>query len=143
VNHLAYVDTSAFIKLLLAEPETPAIRTALRGWPNLVASEILFIEAHRVGMREHRQPDVANLLQTVTLLSLTPTIRQRSATIGTARLRTLDAIHLATAETLGGDLGIIFTYDRRMLSDAPLEGLPVRAPAPTCAEVRPRLEDRS
>jgi len=131
VNHLAYVDTSAFIKLLITEDETPALRTALTEWPDLVSSEILFIEAHRVGVRENRQGDVATLLQGVSLLGYTPAVRQRAATIGTAQLRTLDAIHLATAEALGDDLGVIFTYDARQLSDAPLEGLPVRAPAPT------------
>lgn len=131
MNHLAYVDTSAFIKLLLAEPETSALRVALSEWPDLVASEILFIEAHRVGVREQRQADVATLVQGISLLALTEAIRQRAATIGTAQLRTLDAIHLATAEALDDDLGVIFTYDRRMLGDGPLEGLAVRAPAPT------------
>ena len=131
MNHLAYVDTSAFIKLLLTEDETPALRTALIEWPDLVSSEILFIEAHRVGVRENRQADVATLLQGVTLVGYTPAVRQRAATIGTAQLRTLDALHLATAEALGDDLGVIFTYDKRMLSDGPLEALPVRAPPPT------------
>ena len=131
MNHLAYVDTSAFLKLLLTEFETPALRTALTEWPDLVSSEILFIEAHRAGVREHRQADVTTLLQGVTLLGLTPSVRQRAATIGTAHLRTLDAIHLATAEALDDDLGVIFTYDKRMLADGPLEGLAVRAPTPT------------
>jgi len=84
VNHLAYLDTSAFIKLLITEDETPALPTALTDWPDLVASEILFVEAH-----------------------------------------------LATAEALGDDLGVIFRYDRRMLSDGLLEGLAVRAPSST------------
>lgn len=131
MNHLAYVDTSAFIKLLLTEDETPALRTALTEWPDLVSSEIAFIEAHRIGLRENRQADVTTLLQGVTLVGYTPAVRQRAATIGTAHLRALDAIHLATAEALGHDLGVIFTYDKRMLSDGLLEGLPVRAPAPT------------
>lgn len=131
MKHLAYVDTSALIKLILTEPETPALRVALTEWPDVVASEILFIEAHRVGIRENRQADVKTLLQGVTLLSLTPAIRQRAAMIGTGQLRTLDAVHLATAEALDDDLGVIFTYDTRMLDDGPLEGLPVRAPTPT------------
>lgn len=90
----------------------------------------MFIEAHRVGVREGRQVDVTTLLATVTLLGCTPAIRQRAATIGTARLRTLDAIHLATAEALADDLGVIFTYDLRQLNDGPLEGLRVSAPSP-------------
>lgn len=130
MNHLAYVDTSAFIKLLLTEPETPALTAALSDWPELVSSEILAIEAHRVGLREGRQADVATLLQAVSLLAYTAPIGQRAATIGTKQLRTLDAIHLATAEGLGDDLGVIFTYDLRQLADAPLEGLRVRAPTP-------------
>ena len=131
MNHLAYIDTSALIKLLLTEDETPALRTALTEWPALVSSEILYIEAYRVGVREGRQADIAILLEGVNLLGYTPAVRQRAAMIGTAQLRALDAIHLASAEALGDDLGVIFTYDKRMLSDGPLEGLPVRAPTPT------------
>lgn len=78
MNHLAYVDTSAFIKLLLTEPETAALRTALSDWPDLVSSEILGIEAHRVGIREGRQAGVATLLQAVTLLAYTPAIGRRA-----------------------------------------------------------------
>ncbi len=131
MNHLAYVDTSAFLKLLLSEPETPALRLALTEWPELVSSEILFIEASRAGIRESRQADIDTLLQGVTLLGYTAAVRQRAATIGTAKLRTLDPIHLATAEALDDNLGVIFTYDKRMLTDGPLEGLAVRAPAAT------------
>ena len=47
--------SSAFIKLVPTEPETPALRSALTEWPELVSSEILIIEIHRVGARENRQ----------------------------------------------------------------------------------------
>ncbi len=61
-------------------------------------------------------------------LPFTIAIRDRSAHIGTNRLRALDAVHLATAEALDTRLGIILTYDDRMMESASLEGLPYRAP---------------
>ena len=45
-------------------------------------------------------------------------------------LRTLDAIHLATAMAVGDDLEAIVTYDERMVATASLLGLPTLAPRP-------------
>jgi predicted nucleic acid-binding protein len=52
-----------------------------------------------------------------------------AATIGPGFLRSLDAIHLATAARLGTELGALFTYDRRMQEEAERLGLPALAPA--------------
>jgi uncharacterized protein len=48
--------------------------------------------------------------------------------IGSTLLRSLDAIHLATAASIRGELGVLITYDQRMLADAEALGLPVLAP---------------
>ena len=50
--------------------------------------------------------------------------------IGSNLLRSLDAIHLSTAASITADLGVLITYDRRMLVDAQSIGLPVLAPRP-------------
>ena len=48
--------------------------------------------------------------------------------IGSNTLRSLDAIHLATAASITAELGVLITYDRRMIADAQIIGLPVLAP---------------
>jgi predicted nucleic acid-binding protein len=57
-------------------------------------------------------------------------IRRLSHRIGQPTLRALDAVHLASAASLGDELGVLFTYDDRMIDGALLEGLPVWAPKP-------------
>jgi uncharacterized protein len=47
----------------------------------------------------------------------------------TAGLRSLDAIHLATALSLGDDVGAVFAYDTRLSEAAADAGLDVRAPS--------------
>jgi len=62
-------------------------------------------------------------------LELTPAIRRAAAELEPATLRSLDAIHVATAMSLGADLGGILTYDGRMQDAAQAVGLAVVAPA--------------
>ena len=55
-------------------------------------------------------------------------VRRLAATVGSPSLRSLDAIHLATALSLGDDLGAFCCYDRRLASEAEAVGLAVLAP---------------
>jgi hypothetical protein len=48
-------------------------------------------------------------------------------------VRTLDAIHVGTARLLGGDLGVLISYDHRMLSAAHIYNLPRLAPGADAA----------
>jgi predicted nucleic acid-binding protein len=52
-----------------------------------------------------------------------------AAQIGGTALRSLDAIHLATALSISDELGALITYDYRMVSDGQAIGLPVLSPA--------------
>lgn len=52
-----------------------------------------------------------------------------AATVGPSSLRTLDAIHLATALGLGAELDAFVTYDNRLAEAARSLGLPVVSPA--------------
>lgn len=128
---LAYIDTSALLRLVFTDNDTPALAAVLTEWPDVVSSEVLQVEARRAGKREGREVDVEALLAGVTLLPLTAEIRERAGTIGTGLLRALDAIHLATVEALGPRLGLALSYDRRQLDDGLLEGLPMLAPRAT------------
>lgn len=129
-GELAYVDSSALVKTFKAEPESGAIVTALSEWPDLVSSYLIVPEVLRVGRLTGLWSEARAVVDALGKLPLTPAIRDRSAYIGSDNLRALDAIHLATAEALEAGLGVIFTYDDRMIEGASLEGLPYRAPLP-------------
>lgn len=127
----AYLDASAFIKLVAAEPETPALETELEQWSELASSELLEVEAGR--FRQRYGGDVANAIELglgqMTLIPIGSEVRSVAATVRPARVRSLDAIHLATALSLGSRLGVLFAYDRRLLEAAEQNGLRTLAPA--------------
>jgi len=132
MSDLAYIDTSAFVKLFNAEPESEAMAAAVDGdWPLIVASEILAVEGFRTAVRLGGQAPAraAQLLVRVALYPLSPRVREGACRIGTPQLRTLDAIHLATAISLGEKVGAIFTYDKRLAQAGADAGLRVLAPA--------------
>jgi uncharacterized protein len=65
----------------------------------------------------------------ISVIELTETIRARAAQLEPVPLRSLDALHLATALEIGDDLGAVVTYDDRMAGAAVSLGLAVLAPA--------------
>jgi predicted nucleic acid-binding protein len=67
-------------------------------------------------------------LQRLSLLPIDQQVIDHAATLPPASLRSLDAIHLATALSLGDDLGILIAYDERLVSAARDSGLPVATP---------------
>ncbi|HEV7769415.1 MAG TPA: type II toxin-antitoxin system VapC family toxin [Solirubrobacterales bacterium] len=129
---LAYVDTSAFLKLLGSEPESALVVEAIDStWPHLVASEILAVESFRAALLlgGEAPAEVTRLLNLVALQPLSREIRDSACRIAPPRLRTLDAIHLATAISLDRRIGAIFTYDKRLAEASADAGLQVLAPA--------------
>lgn len=130
-EQLVYLDTSAFVKLVIPEPETDALVAALAGNVRLVASEILEVEALRAARRatgEAGTTATRTQLTGVRLLPLTAQIRQRTCELEPDTLRSLDAIHIATALDLGERLTRMYTYDTRMTGAAGEAGLVVHAP---------------
>ncbi len=130
-EELVYLDTSAFVKLVIPETETAALIAALSAKARLVASEILEVEALRAVRRANGEAGVSaarTQLAGVRLLPLTSRIRERAGGLEPATLRSLDAIHIATALDLGKPLARIYSYDARMATAARDAGLHVFAP---------------
>jgi len=126
-----YLDASALVKLAVHEPETPALEHAVLNRDALFSSELGAVELHRAlgrsGRREaHAQAE--EVLEAVFLAGLTPTIRERAGRLAPSTLRTLDAIHVATALSLSlPDLEFV-TYDDRQADAARAHGLRVLQP---------------
>jgi predicted nucleic acid-binding protein len=127
---VAYLDSSALVKLIAVESETSALRRELRHWPQRTSSRLAVVEVTRAAGRlgPAAQALVPQLLAGIRLLAIDPVVAA-SATIGTTVLRSLDAIHLATAAGLAHEIGVLITYDRRMLAEAPGYGLRAIAPS--------------
>jgi predicted nucleic acid-binding protein len=127
---LVYLDSSAFVKLVLPEPETPALVAALKGTVRLVASEILEVEVLRATRRGGGDIAAARTqLAAVRLLPLGSDVRARASELNPPTVRSLDAIHLATALSLGEKLGDMYSYDERMVFAGREVGLDIRAPS--------------
>jgi uncharacterized protein len=129
---LLYLDASALVKLVLREPETPALVDALPSEARLVASEIAEIELLRAVRRaagENAVESARSRLESVRLLPLSRRIRRRACELAPAMLRTLDAVHLATALDLGELLDAVYVYDARLGEAAKRAGLRVLAPS--------------
>ena len=133
---MIYLDTSAIVKLIRIEDES----AALVGWLNeqsgqpLVASALAEIELPRALRRS--QPEVLSLVAAVLSrlhrVDINAAVRATAAAYVEPTLRTLDAIHLATAEFLvasGLQFTAFVTYDKRLAEAASRIGLPLTSPA--------------
>lgn len=120
------------VKLVISEPESEALWATIGSeWPQLLASEILAIETARATLRlgSGTSAVVARRLRSVALLPLTAEIRKVAGHVGPPELRTLDAIHLATALSASDRIGAVLTYDTRLAQASADAGLRVLAPA--------------
>jgi predicted nucleic acid-binding protein len=129
---MIYLDSAAIVKLVHAEPDSEALRAWLDeradvGW---VSSVLLEVESFRAVARYSpgsvgRLPPVLDLIE---LVELDPGIRILAQAVSPATIRSLDAIHVATALRLGGQLTSFVTYDKRLADAAAAAGLTVDMP---------------
>jgi len=128
---LTYLDSSAIVKLAVLEPESAALRTFLRRRRPLTSSALARTEVARallpLGDRAVRQGD--DVLRRVELVRLSAGVLALAGRLLPSELRSLDALHLATAQLLGGDLRLVVTYDDRMAAAATALGMKVSSPA--------------
>lgn len=126
-----YFDTPALSKLVVAEPETSEL-VAWIGEQNApaVASDLARTALLRVTRRlaPHRISDARAVLASVNLASLHAGVFELAGDVEPPDLRSLDAIHLASALDLGPDLEGIVTYDLRLAMAARSHGVEVYCP---------------
>jgi predicted nucleic acid-binding protein len=126
-----YLDTSVLGRVLLDEPDTPAIRRELGHFERHVSSGLLSVELHRLGLRENMLALVSELLSGKVLIPVDAEILTAAETIAPPTVATLDAIHLATAVSLSsaGQLDALMTYDKQLATGAREHGIEVLAPS--------------
>lgn len=126
-----YLDSSAMVKLVVAEAETAALLRYLKRRRPLVSSALARTEVVRAVLDEGDEAveRARQLLARIELIRLNDRVLNMAATLKPANVRSLDAIHLATAQTLAGDLGRIVTYDERMVEAAKSLRLRTASPA--------------
>jgi hypothetical protein len=127
---LIYLDASALITLLAGRQYAPELRHFLAGRPGtpMGTSTIGFVETvrtlDRIGDYPHAMRD---LVQNFTEILVTEEVRDGAALLPPG-VRTLDAVHIASAQVVGSSLNTLVSYDKRMLDVARSVGLPTAAP---------------
>lgn len=129
-ERLTDVDSSAIVKLAVQERESAALRSYLRRRQPYVTSALARTEVARALMplgptAVRRGMDV---LARVDLVRINDRILVAAGALVPAEIRSLDAIHLATAQQLGVEVARIVTYDERMAAAARASGWVVAAP---------------
>jgi len=128
---VVYLDSSALVKLVIAESESTPLRRYLRRRPERVSCALARVEVIRA-VRLHGSAAVTRarqVLRRIDTLYLDDELLDDAATLDAGILRSLDAIHLAAALALGDELVAVVTYDERMRAAAERLGIPVDAPS--------------
>lgn len=125
-----YADSSALVKFVLNEPESPALRKAFRPGRTFLSSRLAVVEVPRAVTLQRPERDAREaadeLLAGCDLVEISDQVLQRARGLATRALRTLDAIHLATAVHV--EATHLLSYDRRQLAAAADLGLEVSHP---------------
>jgi predicted nucleic acid-binding protein len=120
------------VKLVITERESAALRMFLAGDPVLISSRIGAVELRRVAAKQDEQlaePQVGAILANMLIVEIDDGVAEAAGAVQPTSLRTLDAIHLASALTLAPELDALVTYDARLADAARAAGLTVVAPA--------------
>lgn len=126
---MIYLDTSAAVKALIDEAETAAVLEVFAAGSELVSSRLLAVELHAVADRRSLDHAAADeLLDRVALVSLDDATMTRAVDAHSG-LRTLDALHLATALELRDVIASVLTYDHDLAAAARAHGLRVSDPS--------------
>lgn len=129
-QRLTYVDSSAIVKLAVAEPESKALRHYLSRRQPLVSSALARTEVARALMPSGPEAVARGqeVLRRIQLLRVSDRVLNEAGGMQPAEMRTLDAIHLASARQLGSSVKHLVTYDERMAEVAQTAGWSVASP---------------
>ena len=130
---MIYFDTSALVKLIFEEAESEALAEWVTLRPDVpkISSDLSTVEL----LRTCRRVDAgavgnANvLLGGIDLLPVDRAIVEQAASLVPTELRSLDAIHLASALSVKADLTALVAYDSRLCSAATDSVIDVVSPA--------------
>jgi predicted nucleic acid-binding protein len=126
-----YLDASAIVKLVVREPESAALRRYLRRRRPLVSSALAQTEVARALLPLGAEAIARGreVLRRLDLARVNDRVLTAAGSLLPQDIRSLDAIHLATARAFGADLARIVTYDERMSNAARALGLAVATPS--------------
>ena len=131
MTSVAYVDASALVKLIVLEADSAAFLRWYIEAERVATSRVGVIETRRAaGRHPHDAGKLRAVLATVEVVELDRQVDDRAAAAVPPLLRTLDAIHIATALELVLSLDAFVTYDDRLAAAAHAAGLPVHDPLP-------------
>jgi predicted nucleic acid-binding protein len=141
-----YFDTCALLKLIREDAKSKALGAFIDAQPatRWVSSEIAKTELART-VRRINHDDRGRLIdeprlraelsfaeriwERLDLIAVSTRVLDEAAAIEQPFLRTLDAIHLAAAVSMGTSLSAFVTYDKKLAAAAQQAGLPVLSPA--------------
>ena len=130
---MLYLDSSAIVKLVAPEPETASLIEVLRSDPDTISSALARVEVTRAVMRAGGTSDrvsrASAVLDRIALVPMDADILGRAVVLEPRDLRTLDAIHLATALLLRQDIAGLVTYDARLADAAAAADISILAPS--------------
>jgi len=125
-----YLDTSAFLKLIAFEDETSAMRKWFESHGPIWSSRLLQTEAIRAGRRLGIDIDIlSSALDAVSMVMPANTTFYTAGRLLPLGLRTLDALHIATALEIGDELKALVAYDKRMIQAAEASSIEVVTPS--------------
>ncbi len=133
-----YLDASAAVKLVREEPESAVLRKALEGATKLLSSELLETEIRRAIRRhavdrpsaetDHLVQEAGEVLARFSLFGLSRDLLVIAGALPDPDLRSLDAIHIATALAAHESAPVFVSYDTRQLRAGKDMGLHVLSP---------------
>lgn len=128
---MIYLDSCAIVKLIVAEPESKALRGFLadRSLELPVTSALARVEVARAVRGSGAEATAVAVLDSLDQMPLVEPLLDDAASVGGPAVRSLDAIHLASAVALEDGLTAFVTYDKRLGAAAAAAGLPLYSPA--------------
>jgi uncharacterized protein len=124
-----YLDSSAIVKLVVLEPGSSALVDVVSSDPDVVSSAVAYTEVMRAVRRAGGPTRRAEqVLRSIALVPVDQAILREAAKLAPTSLRSLDAVHLASALSLRPDVDAFVSFDARLSRATTAAGLVIRVP---------------